>query len=93
MFKPIAILLTLLCVLPVPAAAQTPASAAAPQDSAPASTEPTTDVFDLVRQLRHKPPDPMADVWDHRKPMIAVSPVIGSKPSSGALFGVAGNVA
>ena len=32
-------------------------------------------------------------VWDYRKSMKAFSPVIGSKPSSGALFGVAGNVA
>ena len=92
MCKPIALLLTLRCVLPAPGAAQTPTSATAPQDSAPASTAPTTDVFDLVRRLRHKQPDP-AEAWDYRKPMKAVSPVIGSKPSSGALFGVAGNVA
>ena len=93
MFKPIAVLLTLLCVLPAPGAAQTPTSAAAPPDSTPASTAGTTDVFDLLRTLRHKPPDPAAEVWDYRKPMKAFSPVIGSKPSSGALFGVAGNVA
>ena len=93
LLKPIAILLTLLWVLPAPGAAQTPTSATAPQDSAPASTAPTTDVFDLLRRLRHKQPDPVAEVWDYRKPMKAFSPVIGSKPSSGALLGVAGNVA
>jgi len=92
-FKPIAVLLTLLCVLPAPGAAQTPTSAAAPPDSTPASTAGTTDVFDLLRTLRHKPPDPAAEVWDYRKPMKAFAPVIGSKPSSGALLGVAGNVA
>ena len=31
--------------------------------------------------------------WDYRKPMMAFAPVIGAKPSSGALFGAAGNVA
>jgi len=91
-FKPIAVLLTLLCVLSG-GAAQTPTSAAAPPDSTPASTAGTTDVFDLLRTLRHKPPDPAAEVWDYRKPMKAFAPVIGSKPSSGALLGVAGNVA
>ena len=31
--------------------------------------------------------------WDYRKAMKAFAPVIGAKPSSGALFGVAGNIA
>ena len=31
--------------------------------------------------------------WDYRKAMKAFAPVIGVKPSSGALFGVAGNIA
>ncbi len=52
----------------------------------------STDVFDLWRKFRHKEPDPAA-VWDYRKPMKAFAPVIGAKPSSGAVFGVAGNVA
>ena len=51
----------------------------------------TMDVFDLVRQLRHK--QTPTEAWDYHKRMIAFSPVIGSKPSSGVLFGAAGNVA
>lgn len=50
------------------------------------------DVFDLLRAVRKK--EPAAEpAWDHRKPMRAFAPVIGAKPSSGVLFGVAGNVA
>jgi outer membrane protein assembly factor BamA len=51
------------------------------------------DVFDLIRMIRHKDPPPNPPVWDWRKPMRAFAPVIGVKPSSGALAGVAGNVA
>jgi outer membrane protein assembly factor BamA len=50
------------------------------------------DVFDLIRALRNKNAAPQPD-WDHRKPMRAIAPVIGAKPSSGALFGIAGNIA
>jgi outer membrane protein assembly factor BamA len=53
----------------------------------------TIDVFDLVRQLRHKEGDPPPESWDYRKPMIAFAPVIGAKPSAGVLLGAAGNVA
>ena len=53
---------------------------------------PATDVFDLVRKLRKKDAEPEA-AWDYRKPMMAFAPVIGAKPSSGVLFGAAGNVA
>jgi len=52
----------------------------------------TIDVFDLARKLRHKP-EPPPDSWDYRKPMKAFAPVIGAKPASGVLFGVAGNIA
>jgi len=53
----------------------------------------TTDIFDVWRAFRKKdkPADP-AD-WDYRKGMKAFAPVIGVKPSSGALVGVAGNIA
>ena len=55
--------------------------------------EETMDVFDLVRKLRHKDAQAQAEPWDYRKPMMAFAPVIGAKPSSGVLFGAAGNVA
>ena len=51
------------------------------------------DVFDLWRKLRHKEADAQTEPWDYRKPMMAFAPVIGAKPSSGVLFGAAGNVA
>ena len=54
--------------------------------------EQLVDVFDLARQLRHKAQPPPED-WDYRKPMKAFAPVIGAKPSAGAIFGVAGNIA
>ena len=79
-----ALLLTILVLAGGPADAQTPA---------PASDAQTIDVFDLLRRLRHKEPDPEEAVWDYRKPMKAFAPVIGAKPSSGVLFGVAGNLA
>jgi outer membrane protein assembly factor BamA len=63
------------------------------QAAAPAPPAETTDVFDLWRKLRHKEGDAKAEPWDYRKPMMAFAPVIGAKPSSGALFGAAGNVA
>ena len=51
----------------------------------------TVDIIDIWNQIRHKPPSVSAD--DDTKPMKALAPVIGVKPSAGALFGVAGNVA
>jgi outer membrane protein assembly factor BamA len=60
---------------------------------APAPPVETMDVFDLWRKIRHKDADTRSEAWDYRKPMVAVAPVIGAKPSSGALFGAAGNVA
>jgi len=79
-----ALLLTILALVGATAGAQT---------SAPTSDTETIDVFDLLRRLRHKKPDPHEAVWDYRKPMKAFAPVIGAKPSSGVLFGVAGNLA
>jgi hypothetical protein len=54
----------------------------------------TMDAFDLLRKLRHKEKsDKEPAPGDYRKRMVAVAPVIGAKPSSGVLAGVAGNVA
>ena len=54
--------------------------------------EPTTDIFDVWRAFRKK--DQAAEpAWDYHKTMKAFAPVIGSKPSSGVLLGVAGNIA
>ena len=61
--------------------------------TANAQDRPETDVFDVWRKVRGKEADPQAATWDHRKPMRAFAPVIGAKPSSGVLLGVAGNVA
>ena len=63
----------------------------APAPAAP--PEATTDIFDVWRAVRHKenPAEPAA--WDYRQTMKAFAPVIGAKPSSGALLGVAGNIA
>jgi outer membrane protein assembly factor BamA len=59
----------------------------------PADADAAVDIFDVIRKLRNKEPNPEAAVWDYRKPMKAFAPVIGAKPSAGVLFGVAGNVA
>jgi outer membrane protein assembly factor BamA len=52
----------------------------------------TMDVTDVIRKLRHKPPPEPAE-FDYRQRMRAIAPVIGAKPSSGVIAGVAGNVA
>jgi len=75
----------------VPAAAQDPPPAQASNQIDPAqSPAETKDVFDLWRELRHKPPSPPPPPTTSMK---AFAPVIGTKPSSGLLVGVAGNVA
>jgi outer membrane protein assembly factor BamA len=63
-------------------------------DTARAQTvEPeTVDVIDLWNHIRNKPENPPAEPGD-QKAMKALAPVIGTKPSSGAFVGVAGNVA
>ena len=76
------------------AALVAPGIAIAQTSPAPAeTTAATTDIFDVWRAFRHKNEKAEETVWDYRKPMIAFAPVIGAKPSSGALLGVAGNVA
>ena len=59
---------------------------------APGVAEPTKDLMDVIRELRHKPPPP-AGPPDFKKRMVAGSPVISYSPTSGAGVGVAGNVA
>ena len=77
-------------MVPLTVAAQPASESVNRTQEAPPAVE-TMDVFDLVRQLRHK--QTPTETWDYHKRMIAFSPVIGSKPSSGVLFGAAGNVA
>ena len=75
------------------------AASAAVAGQAPAgqaSTRPapeTVDVVDLIRILRHQPPPDRSVPFDYRKPMRAIAPVIGYKPSTGFSFGAGGNVA
>jgi outer membrane protein assembly factor BamA len=60
----------------------------------PASTiaVPTRDIFDILRELRHKPPK--AEPEDgYEKLMIAAAPVVSYNPASGVGIGAAGNVA
>jgi hypothetical protein len=52
-----------------------------------------TDVGDLLRALRDKPPPPPPDPNAPPSKMFVIAPVIGSKPDTGVLFGGAGNIA
>jgi outer membrane protein assembly factor BamA len=65
----------------------------AAQTATPPAGDEQIDVFDLWRKWRNKEPAPDDASWDYRDAMKAFAPVIGAKPSSGALIGVAGNVA
>jgi hypothetical protein len=86
--------------LVVSASAITTAGAvgAAPQatpEPPPAPTavaEPTTDVFDVLRELRHKPPKVEPEDVQKRL-MVAAAPVVAYNPASGVGIGAAGNVA
>jgi hypothetical protein len=53
---------------------------------------PTRDIFDVIRELRHKPPkvEP-EDAYEKR--MVAAAPVVSYNPASGFGIGAAGNVA
>ena len=55
--------------------------------------EPTKDLFDILRQLRHKPPPPAPGADAGTSRMIAAAPVITYNPTSGIGIGAAGNVA
>jgi len=79
---------------------QTPPSGGNPDARPPAQAAPppdteAVDVFDLLRAIRHKEltAEQKAAALDPSKKMYAVAPVIGYKPSSGVMVGVAGNVA
>ena len=76
----------------VQAVAQPPAPDGQPEQAVGQPSQETVDIFDLLRKLRHKD-GAREESWDYRKPMMAFAPVIGAKPSSGVLFGAAGNVA
>jgi outer membrane protein assembly factor BamA len=84
-----AVALASLTLAPQRAACQTPPDPAAEQQS---DLVNTMDVVDLIRKLRKKEPPPPPPP-DERPRMRAIAPVIGAKPSSGAIVGVAGNVA
>jgi outer membrane protein assembly factor BamA len=57
------------------------------------AAEPTKDLIDLLRQLRHKPPPPPPGPEDYKQPMVALAPVLTYGPTSGVGLGFAGNVA
>jgi outer membrane protein assembly factor BamA len=66
---------------------------AAAQTADPPDTAGMVDVADVIRKLRNKDQLPNGEAQvDYRKAMRAFAPVIGAKPSSGVIFGVAGNV-
>jgi surface antigen Omp85-like protein len=54
---------------------------------------PTRDIFDVLRELRKKPPKPEPEQDAYKKRMVAAAPVISYNPASGFGIGVAGNVA
>jgi outer membrane protein assembly factor BamA len=66
-------------------------------DTASGQDEPPTatlDATDLWNRIRHKPVESSNPAErDYRKPMKALTPVIGAKPTAGAMVGVAGNIA
>jgi hypothetical protein len=55
--------------------------------------EPTKDIFDVIRDWRHKPPQSPPGPDDYKKWMTAVAPVISYGPTSGVGVGLAGNLA
>ncbi len=58
------------------------------------SPEATMDVFDLLQLWRRgDAPPPEEPEWDHTKPMLAIVPTIGSKPSTGFTLGAAASLA
>lgn len=70
------------------------ASTARAQATAPDEIAvPTRDVFDIVRDLRHKPPAEEPGTDEYKKLMVAVAPVVGYNPATGFSIGGAGNIA
>lgn len=93
-------LVALLTVLALPAeAAQVPDPAPPGQEPSPGAGSddavalPTKDLFDILRELRHKPAPPPPQPDDYKNWMIAAAPVITYGPTSGFGIGVAGNMA
>jgi hypothetical protein len=99
--KPAAAVLLLALCLAAGAVAQERAAAEAPPlgQSSPAeatsdpAAQPTMDLFDVLRDLRHKPAPPPPQPEDYKKWMIAAAPVISYGPTSGFGIGLAGNMA
>jgi hypothetical protein len=77
-----------------PPAAATPSGTPAAQAPAAPPEPEAMDLLDLARKLRHKEPAG-AEQNSAEQParMSAFAPVIGYKPTSGGMIGVAGNVA
>ena len=67
--------------------------AQAPPKEAASAAQPETDLFDLLRELRHKPAPPPPGPEDYKKWMIAAAPVVTYGPTSGFGIGAAGNLA
>lgn len=63
------------------------------QAAQPGPAEPTRDLYDVVREWRHKPAPPPPGPDDYRKLMVAGAPVLTYGPTSGLGLGLAGNVA
>ena len=72
---------------PIPDPQASPGS----QTAAPPATETDRDVFDVLRELRKKPP--RTEEYDYKRVMLAIAPVISYNPATGAGLGAAGNVA
>jgi hypothetical protein len=53
---------------------------------------PTRDIFDVLREIRHKPPKVEAED-EYKKLMLAAAPVVSYNPASGFGIGLAGNAA
>jgi outer membrane protein assembly factor BamA len=96
MRREVFVAVVLAAALPGAAAAQQAASPSPPvatPSPAGGEFEPTKDLIDVIRELRHKPPPPPADPDDFKRRMVAGSPVIGYSPTTGLSAGLAGNVA
>ena len=61
----------------------------------PESPVPTKDIFDVLRELRHKPPKKTEEPvpGGPGKPMFAFTPYVGANSSNGFIVGAAGNIA
>ncbi len=83
-------------LLSAPAArAQAPPAPDTEKQLASSSNAEAFDLIDLWRKIRHKEltPEETAAAADPKARMRAIAPVIGYKPSTGVVFGVAGNMA